>query len=137
MSNNGKCPVTGKSAQHAAGGGTSNRHWWPNQLNLLPIIYIGLSLTQALRQPKPENPDPQQEMSRKMMMFMPVMFGFIFYKMPAGLVLYFAGSQVFSFIESWYIKRFLLKVDRHGKPLDGGTGDKNASEKPEPAKAGA
>ncbi len=29
MKNGSKCPVT-----HAAGGGTSNRDWWPNQLNL-------------------------------------------------------------------------------------------------------
>lgn len=29
MSKEGKCPVT-----HAAGSGTSNRDWWPNQLNL-------------------------------------------------------------------------------------------------------
>ncbi len=39
MSNNadstthgGKCPFTG--AHHGAGGGTGNRDWWPNQLNL-------------------------------------------------------------------------------------------------------
>ena len=30
----GKCPVTGMSARHAAGKGTSNRDWWPNKLNL-------------------------------------------------------------------------------------------------------
>jgi catalase-peroxidase len=29
-----KCPVTGRSGNPAAGGGTSNRDWWPNQLNL-------------------------------------------------------------------------------------------------------
>ncbi|MBN1583377.1 MAG: catalase-peroxidase, partial [Anaerolineae bacterium] len=29
-----KCPVTGKSAEPAVGKGTSNRDWWPNQLNL-------------------------------------------------------------------------------------------------------
>jgi catalase-peroxidase len=29
-----KCPVTGKSSSQVAGGGTSNRDWWPNQLNL-------------------------------------------------------------------------------------------------------
>jgi len=29
-----KCPVTGKSSRQVAGGGTSNRDWWPNQLNL-------------------------------------------------------------------------------------------------------
>ncbi|MCB1183964.1 catalase/peroxidase HPI [bacterium] len=34
MSGNGKCPVTGHGSQPVAGGGTSNRDWWPNQLNL-------------------------------------------------------------------------------------------------------
>jgi catalase-peroxidase len=34
MSSESKCPVTGKTHQHAAGKGTSNRDWWPNQLNL-------------------------------------------------------------------------------------------------------
>ncbi len=29
-----KCPVTGGAAKHSAGGGTKNRDWWPNQLNL-------------------------------------------------------------------------------------------------------
>jgi catalase-peroxidase len=34
MSEESKCPVTGKTAIPTAGGGTSNRDWWPNQLNL-------------------------------------------------------------------------------------------------------
>jgi len=36
MSNNGngKCPFSGGVDKHTAGGGTSNRDWWPNQLNL-------------------------------------------------------------------------------------------------------
>jgi len=34
MSGDSKCPVTGRSRKHAAGGGTSNQDWWPNQLNL-------------------------------------------------------------------------------------------------------
>ncbi|MEZ4483598.1 MAG: catalase/peroxidase HPI [Syntrophotaleaceae bacterium] len=34
MSKESKCPVTGKTAIPAAGGGTSNRDWWPNQLDL-------------------------------------------------------------------------------------------------------
>ncbi len=29
-----KCPVTGRTNSIIAGGGTSNRDWWPNQLNL-------------------------------------------------------------------------------------------------------
>ena len=34
MSTESKCPVTGMSKKAIAGGGTSNRDWWPNQLNL-------------------------------------------------------------------------------------------------------
>ena len=34
MSENSKCPVTGRTSTQVAGGGTSNRDWWPNQLNL-------------------------------------------------------------------------------------------------------
>ena len=30
----GKCPVTGHIGSHTSGGGTSNKDWWPNQLNL-------------------------------------------------------------------------------------------------------
>jgi catalase-peroxidase len=31
---NGKCPFSGGSLKKSAGGGTSNRDWWPNQLKL-------------------------------------------------------------------------------------------------------
>ena len=34
MSDESTCPVTGKSSKQVAGSGTSNRDWWPNQLNL-------------------------------------------------------------------------------------------------------
>ena len=34
MTDESKCPVTGRVNRQASGGGTSNRDWWPNQLNL-------------------------------------------------------------------------------------------------------
>jgi len=34
MNEGGKCPVTGRTGKSIAGGGTSNRDWWPNQVNL-------------------------------------------------------------------------------------------------------
>jgi len=34
VNNGGKCPFTGGAVKHTAGGGTSNRDWWPNMLNL-------------------------------------------------------------------------------------------------------
>ena len=34
MNEKSKCPVTGRTRNVTAGGGTSNKDWWPNQLNL-------------------------------------------------------------------------------------------------------
>ncbi len=34
MSDGGQCPVTGQKSSQVAGSGTSNRDWWPNQINL-------------------------------------------------------------------------------------------------------
>jgi len=34
MNQGSKCPVTGGVHKHPAGGGTTNRDWWPNQLKL-------------------------------------------------------------------------------------------------------
>ena len=34
MSEESKCPVTGKGSSQVAGGGTTNRDWWPDQLKL-------------------------------------------------------------------------------------------------------
>jgi catalase-peroxidase len=34
MGEESKCPVTGRMGKPISGGGTSNRDWWPNQLNL-------------------------------------------------------------------------------------------------------
>ena len=34
MNEDSECPVTGRAHQHTAGGGTTNRDWWPNQLKL-------------------------------------------------------------------------------------------------------
>jgi catalase-peroxidase len=44
---NGKCPVTGSTHAHAAGRGTSNRDWWPNQLNL-KILHQHSSLSNPM-----------------------------------------------------------------------------------------
>jgi catalase-peroxidase len=34
MNKESKCPVTGRTSKAAAGRGTTNRHWWPSQVNL-------------------------------------------------------------------------------------------------------
>lgn len=42
-----KCPVTGKTNKAISGGGTSNRDWWPNQLNL-KILHQNSSLSNPM-----------------------------------------------------------------------------------------
>ena len=80
---------------------------WVLSLNPLPIIYIGVSAWMSFNQTMPTNSDPQQEMMFKMMRWMPVIFGVIFYNMPSGLVLYFTVQAVISTLEMKYIRRKL------------------------------
>ncbi|GBF31938.1 catalase [Desulfocucumis palustris] len=43
MDEKGKCPVTGRAKNAVAGGGTANKDWWPNQLDL-KILHQNSSL---------------------------------------------------------------------------------------------
>lgn len=42
-----KCPVTGKTRKAVSGGGTSNKDWWPNQLNL-KVLHQNSSLSNPM-----------------------------------------------------------------------------------------
>jgi catalase-peroxidase len=47
MNEDSKSPVTGSAHKHTAGRGTSNRDWWPNQLNLR-ILHQNSSLSNPM-----------------------------------------------------------------------------------------
>jgi len=47
MNEDSKCPVTGGAKKPISGGGTSNRDWWPNQLNL-KILHQNSSLSNPM-----------------------------------------------------------------------------------------
>src|SRR5674476_917540 len=47
MNEDSKSPVTGSADKHTAGKGTSNRDWWPNQLNL-KILHKNSSLSNPM-----------------------------------------------------------------------------------------
>jgi YidC/Oxa1 family membrane protein insertase len=80
---------------------------WTLSFNLLPIIYIGVSIWMSLMQKMPEGGDPQQAQMMKMMRWMPVLFGVIFYNFPSGLVLYFTINAVLSTIEIKMVRKKL------------------------------
>ena len=67
-------------------------------LNVLPIIAVGfMILQQQMMTPPPT--DEQQAMQQKMMKFMTIFIGYMFYKVAAGLCLYFIASTAWSVIE--------------------------------------
>ena len=67
-------------------------------LNILPLISVALMIVhQKLFTPPPA--DEQQEMQMKMMKFMMIFFGFLFFRVPAGLCLYFITSSLWGLAE--------------------------------------
>ncbi len=77
--------------------------FWPHHLNLLPVLYAGLTVLQTMMTPLPE--DPQQRSQAWMMRFMPLLFFFFIYSMPSAFVLYFAANAILGMGETWLIKK--------------------------------
>jgi YidC/Oxa1 family membrane protein insertase len=85
-------------------------HWlWVTDLSqpenlpirILPTVMV---VTQFVLQRMTPNPstDPSQQ---KMMMFMPLAFGFFFYYYPSGLVLYWLTGNLVGILQQWAINR--------------------------------
>jgi YidC/Oxa1 family membrane protein insertase len=75
--------------------------------NLLPILWIILSVLQFKLQPKPD--DPQQAAMQKNMAFIFPIMGLMFYGFAAGFSFYFIISSLYSIAESKLVKRSLIK----------------------------
>jgi len=80
------------------------------EIHLLPLIMVGaMFVQQKLTQIKMEGQDPKMEAQQKMMVvMMPVMFGFIFYGMPSGLVLYWLTNTLLMTLYQWRLKQVTL-----------------------------
>jgi YidC/Oxa1 family membrane protein insertase len=72
-------------------------------IHLLPIILVATQFLMQKMTPA-AGVDPQQQ---KMMQFMPLMFGFMFYTAPAGLVLYWLTGNVVGVLQQMVINRFM------------------------------
>ncbi len=72
--------------------------WLGPHFNLLPCVTIGLFLwQQKMFMPPPT--DEQSAMQAKVMRFMTVFMGILFFKVPAGLCTYFIASSLWSIAE--------------------------------------
>lgn len=69
-------------------------------LRLLPFV---MGITMVIQQKMtPSGVDPMQQ---KMMMFMPIIFTFLFWGFPSGLVLYWLVNNVISIAQQYYINK--------------------------------
>lgn len=68
---------------------------------ILPMI-LGLTTLLQIRL-NPSSPDPVQA---KVMLVMPIIFSVMFFFFPAGLVLYWTISNLFSITQQWYMTRY-------------------------------
>ena len=85
-----------------------------NWFNLLPFLVVGLMLIQTkLFAPPPTT--PEAEMQQKMMKYMMIFMGFMFYKVPSGLGIYFITSSLWAIGE-----RLLLPKVTHARAVSGG-----------------
>jgi YidC/Oxa1 family membrane protein insertase len=75
-----------------------------NEVNILPILMaIGMFVQQKFSLANTSSGSAEQQ--KMMMIIMPIMFGFIFYRMPAGLVLYWFVNSLFMLIYQIRISR--------------------------------
>jgi YidC/Oxa1 family membrane protein insertase len=70
----------------------------PSPIKILPIVMIVSQFYMQSMTPQ-ANVDPNQQ---KIMKFMPLMFGFMFYQFPSGLVLYYLTSNLVGMGQQWF-----------------------------------
>jgi YidC/Oxa1 family membrane protein insertase len=84
-------------------------------LNVLPLITVALFLvTQKMSMPEPTN--EQAAMQQKMMKYMTVFIGFMFYKVASGLCLYFIASSLWGIAERKLLPKYQLADAAAGGP---------------------
>ncbi len=82
-------------------------------LNILPPLMVVLWILQQKVMPKPT--DEQALRMQRMMMWMPILFGFFLYNYAAGLSLYMITTSVFGVMEQTVIKK-IWPIDDTEKP---------------------
>ncbi len=80
-----------------------------DQFNLLPVLYVVLTMVNQKMQPRSK--DPQAATQQKMMGYMMIFFGVIFYTFAAGFMLYIMTSAALGIAESKIIKAQLARED--------------------------
>lgn len=78
--------------------------WFGPYFNILPVVTVILFIIQQ-KIMMPKATDEQTQMTQTMMMYMTVFMGLMFFKVPAGLCIYFITSSIWSLFERKLVKR--------------------------------
>ena len=71
-------------------------------IHILPIVMIASQFLMQKMTPPAAGGDPNQQ---KMMMFMPLIFGFMFYNFSSGLVLYYLTSNLVGIAQQFFFNK--------------------------------
>ncbi len=84
-------------------------------IRVLPILMI---IAQYVMQKMTPNPsvDPNQQQMQKMMQFMPLVFGFMFYGVASGLVLYWLTSNLVGIVQQYFINKSMPPLPAASAP---------------------
>ena len=78
-----------------------------SDIRLLPFLYVG---SQLLYGKVTQTPDQKGNTQMKMMLYvMPIVFFFILYDVPSGLLIYWIMSNVLTMVQQVLINKFILK----------------------------
>jgi YidC/Oxa1 family membrane protein insertase len=108
-------------------------------LNVLPIVTVALFLvTQKMAMPEPTN--EQAVLQQKMMKYMTVFMGLLFYKVAAGLCLYFIASSLWGIAERKMLPKAQVASSTGGttgQVSGGGSGKPSGNGGPKPPSNGS
>lgn len=76
-------------------------------IHILPLVMIATQFVMQKMTPS-TSVDPAQQ---RMMLMMPLVFGFIFYSLPSGLVLYYLTSNLVGIAQQWFFNKTVTPAD--------------------------
>ncbi len=106
--------------------------WLGPYFNILPVIVVVLFLAQQ-KMFMPPATDEQTAMTQKMMSIMTLMMGLFFFRVPAGLCIYFITSSLWGICERILVKKTLPSTPHFDASVIEGTATPTAPPKKTPS----
>lgn len=83
--------------------------WRVSAIRILPILYVGSQMLYGVFMQSPSSGGQNQGQMKMMMYGMPIIFFFVLYDMPSGLLVYWISSNLLTIVQQIFIKRITHK----------------------------